>query len=99
MKLSFIAGARWQDWQRLRKENPVPPRYWHRSMLQTLLSSRNEKLAKLDDQVNLAAVAPEPPIFILGHWRSGTTHLQYLLSQDPAFGVPNNYQCAFLAAV
>ncbi len=95
MKLSFIAGARWRDWKRLRKENSVPPRYWHRSMLQSLLSSRNEKLAKIDDQVSLAEVDPEPPLFILGHWRSGTTHLQYLLSQDPSFGVPNNYQCCF----
>jgi hypothetical protein len=28
---------------------------------------------------------PEPPIFIVGHWRSGTTHLHNLLSQDPQF--------------
>lgn len=26
-----------------------------------------------------------PPIFILGHWRSGTTFLEYILSQDPTF--------------
>ncbi len=26
-----------------------------------------------------------PPVFILGHWRSGTTHLFNLLSRDPAF--------------
>lgn len=28
----------------------------------------------------------QPPIFILGHWRSGTTHLYNLLSVDPQFG-------------
>lgn len=28
----------------------------------------------------------EPPVFILGHWRSGTTHLHNLMSQDPQFG-------------
>lgn len=28
----------------------------------------------------------EPPVFIVGHWRSGTTHLHNLLSQDPQFG-------------
>ena len=27
-----------------------------------------------------------PPVFIIGHWRSGTTHLHNLLSQDPQFG-------------
>ncbi|PWC52635.1 sulfotransferase [Azospirillum sp. TSO22-1] len=31
--------------------------------------------------------APLPaPVFILGHWRSGTTHLYNLLSRDPQFG-------------
>lgn len=29
---------------------------------------------------------PESPIFIVGHPRSGTTHLHNLLSQDPQFG-------------
>jgi len=32
------------------------------------------------------------PIFILGHWRSGTTHLHNLLSQDPQFGWLSFYQ-------
>ncbi len=27
-----------------------------------------------------------PPIFLIGHWRSGTTHLHNLLSRDPQFG-------------
>lgn len=29
---------------------------------------------------------PEDPIFIVGHWRSGTTHLHNLVSQDTQFG-------------
>lgn len=28
----------------------------------------------------------EPPVFIIGHWRSGTTHLHNVMSQDPRFG-------------
>lgn len=31
----------------------------------------------------------EPPVFVIGHWRSGTTHLHNLLSQDPQFGFIN----------
>lgn len=27
-----------------------------------------------------------PPVFILGHWRSGTTHLYNILSKSPSFG-------------
>ena len=33
-----------------------------------------------------------PPVFLLGMGRSGTTHLHYLLWQDPQFGVVTNYQ-------
>ena len=35
------------------------------------------------------------PLFILGHWRSGTTHLHNLLSLDNEFSSPNVYQCLF----
>jgi hypothetical protein len=34
----------------------------------------------------------QPPVFIIGHWRSGTTHLHNLMSQDPAFGYVSMYQ-------
>lgn len=35
----------------------------------------------------------EDPLFILGHWRSGTTFLHELLIRDPAHTFPNTYQC------
>jgi hypothetical protein len=34
-----------------------------------------------------------PPIFIIGHWRSGTTFLHELMIQDERFGFPNTYEC------
>jgi hypothetical protein len=36
-----------------------------------------------------------PPIFIIGHWRSGTTLLHNLMSLDPQFTCPNLYQVIF----
>ncbi len=33
-----------------------------------------------------------PPIFIIGHWRSGTTHLHNLMTQDQNFGYVSMYQ-------
>ncbi|MEE8295331.1 MAG: sulfotransferase, partial [Sphingomonadales bacterium] len=33
-----------------------------------------------------------PPVFILGHWRSGTTHLYNILSKSPRFQYVNPYQ-------
>jgi omega-hydroxy-beta-dihydromenaquinone-9 sulfotransferase len=37
----------------------------------------------------------EPPLFILGHWRSGTTLLHNLLTQDPAAGFVTTYHAVF----
>ena len=34
----------------------------------------------------------EAPLFILGHYRSGTTHLHNLLALDPQFAAPTFFQ-------
>ncbi|MEO1399836.1 MAG: sulfotransferase [Cyanobacteria bacterium J06635_1] len=34
----------------------------------------------------------EPPVFILGHWRSGTTHLHRLMVQDDRWGYVSSLQ-------
>ncbi len=34
----------------------------------------------------------KPPIFIIGHWRSGTTYLHNILTQNPDFGFPSTFQ-------
>jgi omega-hydroxy-beta-dihydromenaquinone-9 sulfotransferase len=36
---------------------------------------------------------PTDPIFVLGHWRTGTTWLHELLSQDERFTFPTTYEC------
>ena len=41
----------------------------------------------------IAEVDLEPPIFIIGHWRSGTTFLHELLTRDPALTAPSTYEC------
>ena len=34
----------------------------------------------------------QPPIFIVGHWRSGTTLMHELMSLDPAAAFPSNFE-------
>lgn len=34
-----------------------------------------------------------PPLFIVGHWRTGTTMLHELLALDPQFRCPTTYEC------
>ena len=52
--------------------------------------------ARLYDAEIAGIPVPDDPLFIVGHWRSGTTYLHYLLSLDrEAFAYPTNYQCLF----
>lgn len=37
--------------------------------------------------------ATDPPVFIIGHWRSGTTLLHEILMLDDRFCCPSTYQC------
>jgi hypothetical protein len=37
----------------------------------------------------------EAPIFVMGHWRTGTTFMHDLLAADPALAYPTTYECFF----
>ena len=95
---NYLAGITFGDWLRLLRENRfrVDPPYWHRALVVTLLSGvnsfhRRREQALFSDEI--AATTVPPPLFILGHWRSGTTHLHNLLAQDSTqFAFPNTYQ-------
>ncbi|WP_430810754.1 MULTISPECIES: sulfotransferase family protein [unclassified Carboxylicivirga] len=41
----------------------------------------------------------DDPVFILGHWRSGTTFLHNVLAKDPQFGYNTTYQTIFTNAM
>jgi omega-hydroxy-beta-dihydromenaquinone-9 sulfotransferase len=43
-------------------------------------------------KINRTAIAA-PPVFIIGHWRTGTTWLHEMLALDPRFVVPTTYEC------
>lgn len=53
--------------------------------------SRLEKLCYRDAAKRTELIGP--PIFVLGHWRSGTTFLHELLSADDRFATPTTFQC------
>ena len=83
----------------LRNRMRVNCRYLHRLAFLLILSGFNSYLARLEDAVDgeniAAAQLVGPPIFILGYWRSGTTHLHNLLNCDPALTCPTSYQAMF----
>lgn len=44
-------------------------------------------------EVNFENIQIENPVFIIGHWRSGTTYLHNLLCSDPQFSFPSTANC------
>jgi omega-hydroxy-beta-dihydromenaquinone-9 sulfotransferase len=74
-------------------------RYLPRLAFLSVLAAWNSYLGlfekAIDGEKIAAAELVAPPIFIIGYWRSGTTHLHNLLSLDPAFTCPTAYQVMF----
>ena len=82
------------NWWRLLRDNhfAVDSAYWHRAALISLASIPNYLEAWREERrwgAAVEATTVEAPLFVLGHWRSGTTHLHYLLSRDPQFAYPD----------
>ena len=67
-------------------------RYLPRLAFLSVLAAFNSYMSFFEEAMNgrkiAAADLVAPPIFILGYWRSGTSHLHNLLSLDPAFHLP-----------
>jgi omega-hydroxy-beta-dihydromenaquinone-9 sulfotransferase len=66
-----------------------------RALVQIAFSASNSVNARIERwrcgrQIEAARV--EAPLFILGHYRSGTTHLHNLLALDPQFAAPTLFQ-------
>ncbi|MFN4258018.1 MAG: sulfotransferase family protein [Gemmataceae bacterium] len=71
--------------------------YWHILATDTPISVINSTLWLLQDIIHGRRLAqtpiPQAPVFIIGHWRTGTTFLHELLIQDPRHNYPTTYQC------
>jgi omega-hydroxy-beta-dihydromenaquinone-9 sulfotransferase len=81
----------------VRNRFAVHPRYWYNAAIVTVVSLVNTVLALLERAIFGRAVRAttidQPPIFLLGHWRCGTTLLHELMACDESLGYPNTYQC------
>jgi hypothetical protein len=97
---SILGLVTFGDWLTLLRENgfAVDPPYWLRASMITLGSLGNS-LHRRREEANYGSsireTRVEPPLFVLGIWRSGTTHLQNLLAVDDRFAFPNWYQASF----
>ncbi|MBY0525101.1 MAG: sulfotransferase [Gemmataceae bacterium] len=88
-------------WLRLLARNrfDVAPPFRRAARTATLLSAVSSLLGVAQEMCFGRAIRRtklrDAPIFILGHWRCGTTFLFDLLSRDERFAYPDTYECFF----
>jgi LPS sulfotransferase NodH len=92
-------GFSFGSWWRLLRVNrfAISPHRWAAAVFITFVSAGHSCFRLLQwlifrGRVERAEIA-DGPVFIIGHWRSGTTLLHELLAQDPRYAYPTNYQC------
>lgn len=85
----------WRAWRELRRRNPVA--LAHQLELRCHLAGGVLSALGTIQQAlyrrTLERLELRPPLFVLGHWRSGTTLLHELLALDPDFVTPTTYAC------
>jgi len=82
-------------WRGIRARNPEPIDrslelrfYLAGSVLSALGMLQRRLYRRVLSQLDL-----RPPLFLVGHWRSGTTLLHELLALDESFAAPSTYAC------
>lgn len=98
--LSILQGTTFDVWWNLLRLHRfrISPSYWPRASLLTMCSLANSAIARRESEKfehSIDSVDIPHPIFILGHFRSGTTHLHNMLSLDPQFICPTLFQAIF----
>ncbi len=92
-----LYGISLSEWLRLLVKHrfAVDPPYLPRAALMTLTSSLTTVIGAYEKRKynpKIEGVKVREPLFILGHWRSGTTYLHRLLATDERFTYPNVWQ-------
>jgi omega-hydroxy-beta-dihydromenaquinone-9 sulfotransferase len=92
-------GASVAGWTRLLARNGfrVDARYLPTVARITASALRNSVLRTIQERVwgerVRGTAIDSPPLFVIGHWRSGTTWLHELLALDPQHTFPTTYAC------
>jgi omega-hydroxy-beta-dihydromenaquinone-9 sulfotransferase len=92
-------GMDFIGWLRLLARNrfAVEPKYWYIAGIVSAMSVlhmvlRLQQQGRFGDRI-AATPIPLHPIFVIGHWRTGTTLLHELMILDERFSYPDTYAC------
>ena len=86
-----------KDWVRLLRENRFRIDRWPTALSCSLTTAAMTLVNPLQRAMFRRKCAATPlvddPIFVIGHWRSGTTLVQELMTLDDRLVCPNTFQC------
>lgn len=97
--LHVWSGMTLSAWLRLLRRNrfAISPTRLPRAAVMTAAALANSRFARTQErrygQRIAATELAAAPLFIIGHWRSGTTFLHELLALDERFLWPTTYEC------
>lgn len=99
LPINTLVGASWSDFKAITKGRTIDKRYKTKYLLTksicrilSLLNPiENSRYKKMLSKTNVE----KDPVFILGHWRSGTTFVHNVLSCDKQYGYNTTYQTVF----
>lgn len=99
LPVNTLVGAKWKTFQAVSKNQPIDKGYKGKYYLTKAICRILSLLQPLEDArlKKLTETAPfeDQPVFILGHWRSGTTFVHNIMSLDKHFGYNTTYQTVF----
>lgn len=97
--ISPLAGSSLSIVREVLKDNKVDPKYRLKIRITYIFVTVTTAFRKIDHLYFRRKLKKfrfkEPPLFIIGHWRSGTTLLHNLLTKDPLAAYTTTYQCVF----
>ncbi|MBR1902105.1 MAG: sulfotransferase [Bacteroidaceae bacterium] len=99
LPVNTLVGADWKTFRAVTKGRAVAPGKRGKYILTKCLCRLLSLFVPLQERKYKKHLADKPlqhdPVFILGHWRSGTTFVHNIFAQDARFGYTTTYQTVF----
>lgn len=94
-----LVGADWKTFNQITEGKVIDDKFKNKYILTKSVCRLLSSLKPLQDKRYEKLLANKPlehdPVFILGHWRSGTTFMHNVFSCDSHFGYNTTYQTVF----
>ncbi|MBQ6433778.1 MAG: sulfotransferase [Bacteroidaceae bacterium] len=99
LPINPLVGADWATFKKMTAGEPIDPGYRGKFYLTKAICRLLSTAAPIQERRYRKLLADQPlehdPLFILGHWRSGTTFVHNIFAQDHHFGHTTTYQTVF----